>query len=577
VIPPIQQNTFAQIDGKTYVVTATLVQPDFGKYMPKTARAPITITALPIDAPLLKSFAERYLLDGLVLAEAGGNVGRGGQMELRGPDRRPVAALVWIPRQPGTMLLQSLWFPLLCVMTMLCLAGWTIMRRSDSIVTNLVASEAQAKHLAFHDPLTRLPNRAMLFERLRAMLVAIGDSGHPVSVLCVDLDRFKDINDTLGHHAGDLVIETMAVRLRQVCNGVALIARLGGDEFVVLSDAVDGAPPRQLGEFIIAEISKPVQCEYGLLEVGCSIGAAVIERPGVEPTEALRWADLALYRSKELGRGRFTVFEPEMDFALRNRRSLEADLRNALTEGGLRMVYQPQVDVHDRIIAVEALLRWQHPTRGDIPPGVFVPLAEETGLILPLGEFVLRQVFTETADWPKTRVAINVSAEQMRASGFAALVARIAAQAGIDPARYEIELTETALLGQEVVTEANINALKRLGFTIALDDFGTGYSSLSVLQRFSVDKIKIDRSFVSCLEDAGESEALVDAMVKLARALDLRVIAEGVETGAQRTRLAACGCTEFQGFLTGRPMSLEAVEGLLGSGGSAAQKVKRAG
>ncbi len=575
VVPPIQQNTFARIGGKIYIVTATLVQPDFGKIMPKGTRAPVTITALPVDAALLKSFGQRYLLDRLELDSVGAADRRAGRLELIGPDRRPVGALAWAPRQPGTMLLESLWLPLVCVLTMLCLSGWVIMRRSDSIITDLVASETRAKHLAFHDPLTRLPNRAMLFEVLRDLLGGIGTSRRHVAVLCVDLDRFKDINDTLGHHAGDLVIEKMAQRLRTVCSGAALIARLGGDEFVVLCDAGECAEPEAISQRIIAEVSKPLHCEYGQLEVGCSIGVAVIDRPGIEPTEALRWADLALYRSKERGRGQFTYFEPSMDLALRNRRSLEADLRKALLDADLRMEYQPQVDAQGRIMAVEALLRWEHPVRGDIPPGVFVPLAEETGLILQLGEYVLRRVFYETSAWHGVRVAINVSAEQMRATGFAAQVAQIAAHTGIDPSRYEIEITETALLGNEALTVANINALKRLGFSIALDDFGTGYSSLSVLQRFSVDKIKIDRSFVSCLEDGGESEALVDAMVKLARALDLKVIAEGVESSAQRDRLAACGCTEFQGFLTGRPMAVEIVDQLIGVNGSAAAPVLR--
>lgn len=576
-VKPVQRDTFARIGGTVFIISATLVQPDFGRVLPRGDRAPVTITALPVNDAVLRSFAGRYLLDGLTLVGPHAADGQSGELALRGTDGHPVAMLSWVPRRPGTLLYRSLWLPLLCVLAMLCLAGWTIMRRTDSIVTELVASESRAKHLALHDPLTRLPNRAMLFERLRTILQDSAGGALPVTVLCVDLDRFKEINDTLGHHVGDLVIETVAARLRTVCGDAALISRLGGDEFVVLLAEAGLDRAGHVGQAIIAEAGKPIQSEYGRIETGCSIGAAVIERAEVEPSEALRWADLALYRSKETGRGRLTFFAPEMDQALRNRRALEADLRHALTDGSLRMEYQPQVDLAGQIIAAEALLRWQHPVRGDIPPGVFVPLAEETGLILSLGEYVLRQVFADTGRWEGTRVAINVSAEQMRAPGFAALVTRIAAQAGIDPRRYEIELAETALLDNQGMTETNISALKRLGFTIALDDFGTGYSSLSVLQRFNVDRIKIDRSFVKTLGAGGETEALVDAMVKLGRALDLKVMAEGVESVEQCDRLAACGCTEFQGYLIGRPMAPAAIWRLLGGTLAAPTRVRRSG
>ena len=307
----------------------------------------------------------------------------------------------------------------------------------------------------------------------------------------------------------------------------------------------------------------PVPSEYGNIEVSGSIGVAIVEGSGVKASEALRWADLALYRSKELGRNCATMFEPEMEEALRRRRSTETDLRSALSDGGLHLVYQPQVDRDGTIIAAEALLRWNHPVRGAIAPSEFIPLAEESGLILGLGEMVLRRVFAETSAWRHVRVAVNVSAVQLRSPGFAALVARLVARAGVDPERYEIELTETALLTDDPAIAANIEALKRLGFSLALDDFGTGYSSLSLLQRFAVDKLKIDRSFVSNLGGRCEAEALVYAVVKLARALSLKVIAEGVETEEQMSRLVACGCDEFQGHLTGMPMPADEMEALL--------------
>lgn len=564
VTQPIQANAMARIEGQVYLVIVTLVQPDTGKVLPRGKRAPIAVTATPIDAIMLKAFAGRYMVDNLRLFEARTGTDRRAYVDIYDPAGRSVGVLGWTPRRPGLMLVRRLWIPALLAMALMSLIAWIVMRSGAAIFSELVASEARAKHLAFHDPLTRLPNRALLFERLHPILAGLDGTNPGVAVICVDLDRFKDVNDSLGHHAGDLLIEKVANRLRGVCHDAVVIARLGGDEFVVLLDQADRARASAMAQGILAEVRKPVDSEYGRLEVGCSVGVALIDRPGIEPSEALRWADLALYRSKDSGRTRVTFFEPAMDAALRSRRSLEADLREALNDQSLTMVYQPQVDRSGAVVAVEALVRWTHPVRGAVPPGVFVPLAEECGLILALGELVLRRVFEETAGWNRVRIAINVSAVQLRSPGFAALVTRLAARAGIEPARYEIELTETALLGDDPVTAGNVEALKRLGFSIALDDFGTGYSSLSVLQRFSVDRIKIDRSFVAALGGDDESEALVDAMVKLARALKLSVIAEGVESEAQRDRLVLCGCREFQGHLIGHPMPIDAIAALIG-------------
>ncbi len=577
LIPPIQQNGFARIDGQMFVVTATLVQPDFGKKLPKGPQAPITIAAKPIDAAMIKTFADRYLLTAPLLVPPGFAAGQRQQVELRGVDRVPLAALAWIPAKPGTLLRQKLQWPLLVGILLILSLALNVVRRGNKIVQELIASEKRSKHLAYHDLLTQLPNRAMLFEQLRLLLAQRQPNETQLAVICVDLDRFKEVNDTLGHHAGDLLIQAVAARLRGCCDQAALIARLGGDEFVILHEVTSAAVLEVVPGRILASISERVSTEYGWLEVGCSLGIAVIDNPGVEPSEALRWADVALYRSKQAGRNCVTLFEPEMDEALRSRLSLEADLRLALHDGSLHMVYQPQVDRSGTIIAVEALLRWNHPSKGAIPPGIFVPLAEETGVILALGEFVLRRVFSETHSWQQARVAINISAVQLRAAGFAALVTRLAAQAGADPARYEIELTETALLGDDPAISANIEALKRLGFSIALDDFGTGYSSLSVLQRFAVDRIKIDGSFVSGLGNCGESDALVDAMVKLARAMNLSVIAEGVETEAQKDRLVVCGCREFQGHLTGMPLPADATAQLLGEAVPLARLIKLRG
>lgn len=560
---PIQAEGLTRVDGQVYIVIATLVQPDFGHILPRGAAAPVAVAAKPMDQAMLKAFEERYLLDDLTLVGSEQRTSGRAWMMLRSLDGKDIGALTWQPRTPGTQLIETLRIPILLVLGLIACVAWLIVRRGTRILNELFTSEARSRHLAYHDPLTRLPNRALLFERLRGLLAAADGIGPGIVVMCVDLDRFKEVNDTLGHQAGDELIRTVANRLRGLCAGGALISRLGGDEFVVLTRTSARAEAGALAERIRAAIAEPVQGQYGKIEASCSIGIAIVEQPGIDPSEALRWADLALYRSKDLGRNQVSFFEPEMDSALRRRRDLEADLREALVGGGLSMVYQPQVCRQGEIAALEALVSWEHPVRGSIGPGIFVPLAEETGLIHRLGELVLRQVFAETAGWRGVRIAINVSPVQMRTPGFAELVIRLIVQAGVDPTRYEIELTETALLGDDPVTIENVDQLKRVGLSIALDDFGTGYSSLSVLQRYAVDRIKIDRSFVGCLGDSDDSGALVDAMIKLACALRLAVIAEGVETQAQLDWLAESGCREFQGHLIGLPLPAEAAAALI--------------
>jgi diguanylate cyclase (GGDEF)-like protein len=556
---PIQANGIARIGDKVYVVLASLVQPDLGLVQPKGPRAAVSINAIPIDKAMLGAFSARYLLDDLTLVTTP-EVSQGrAVLPLRAPDGRFVAALNWAPRQPGAVLLRGMMVPLLSAMALMVLVGMTIVRRSGVVVDELLASEMRARHLAYHDTLTLLPNRALMFDRLRSMLTTLSPRQPMLGMLCIDLDRFKEVNDTLGHQAGDELLKVMADRLRMLARSEpdAFTARLGGDEFVLVTQAADRDAIAALAQRCLGALLTPVDSEFGRLDVGCSIGVAVIDGAVREPSLALRQADLALYRAKARGRGCITFYEHEMEAAFQTRRMLEAKLRNALNEGAFHMVYQPQVDAGGTIRAYEALLRWDDPELGAISPATFIPLAEECGLILGIGEFVLRRVFAETCDWPKVRVAINVSAIQMRAPGFASRVIQLAAAAGINPARYDIELTETALLTDAPATMENFGALKRMGFAIVLDDFGTGYSSLRLLHRFRVDKIKIDRSFVADLGQSVEAETLVGAIVKLARSFHLGVIAEGVETEEQKDLLIAAGCHEFQGYLTGRPALIE--------------------
>ena len=560
IAKPVQSIAVARVGGHNFLLIATLVQPDFGKILPRGPRSPIVINAMPLDRAMLAAFGQRYLIEDMRLVEPGYRAAHLALVPLRDPSGAHIASVAWSARHPGSELLARLRLPLAAALLLFALVAYKVVQRGSAIASELIASEARAKYLAYHDPLTLLPNRSLLFERLRAATMLSRRRQRQTAIHCIDLDRFKDVNDSLGHDAGDQLIREVAKRLNGLCGTEELVARLGGDEFVIVQPCCDRTVAEQRAAAVAAALREPFVIEYGTVEIGCSIGTAMVDRDDLEPTEVLRWADLALYRSKELGRMRATFFDPEMDSAMRLRRTLEADLRSAMANRALGMVYQPQVGEDKAITAAEALVRWWHPTRGNIPPGVFVPLAEETGLILELGEYVMRRVFEETRDWDGIRVAINMSALQLRSPDLLAMVERLLRECQVDPRAYEIEVTETALLGEDDVTLANIEALKGLGFAIALDDFGTGYSSLAVLQRFAVDKIKIDRSFVANLGRADEADALVDTIVKLARALKLRVVAEGVETEAQLDRLVAAGCAEFQGHLMGYPELADELE-----------------
>lgn len=556
VARPIQANGLVRVDGQVYLIIISLIQPDLGKVQPLGPRSSVLVNAVPVGQAMLNDLAARYMLDGLSLADQPPTGRDKAWFALHGTDGQVIGGLTWTPRRPGAALLHDMISILFGAGAVLLLVGWTILRRSAVIVNELIASEARARELAYHDPLTGLPNRAMLFEQLPEMMAGLSEQRPLLGVMCIDLDRFKIVNDTLGHQAGDVLLRTVAERLRVLVDADErkFAARLGGDEFVLLAQASDRGTIERLAQRLLALLLAPIDSEFGRLDVGCSIGAALIEPSEADPSLALRQADLALYRAKARGRGCITFYEATMETALERRRKLEARLRLALDEASFNVVYQPQTDAHGVVRGYEALLRWTDSELGEIPPTQFIPLAEECGLILAIGEFVLRQVFAETRGWGGVRVAINVSAIQMRTPGFAARLMQMVAAARVDPSRFDIELTETALLADTPATAENFAAIRRMGFAIVLDDFGTGHSSLSLLHRFRVDKIKIDRSFVADLGECAEAETLVGAIVKLARAFHLDVIAEGVETEAQHEHLIAVGCESFQGWLSGHPV-----------------------
>jgi diguanylate cyclase (GGDEF)-like protein len=376
------------------------------------------------------------------------------------------------------------------------------------------------------------------------------------AALCLDLDHFKEVNDALGHHIGDLLIKAVADRLRDCVRETDLVARLGGDEFAILQ--VGASQPRDatlLASRLLDSIGGPYELEGHQVVVGLSIGIAPAPDDGLDPDTLLRSADLALYRAKLDGRSLYRFFEPEMDRRMRARRSLEIDLRNAVAKGQFELFYQPIINVRmQRITGFEALVRWQHPARGLLAPPEFIPVAEETGLAIPLGNWILRQACMEAAEWPTDiRIAVNLSPMQFKSKGFMSTVKSALAASGLAPGRLELEITEAILLQGCNTTLPVLQQLRELGVRIAVDDFGTGYSVLSCLRKFPFDKIKIDQSFIHDVSEHDDSLPIVRAIVAMGNGLSIGTTAEGVETREQFERLKTEGCFEMQGYLFSPP------------------------
>jgi diguanylate cyclase (GGDEF)-like protein/PAS domain S-box-containing protein len=442
---------------------------------------------------------------------------------------------------------------LLVKMRLLDNGGWV---STHEDITERREAEAQIAHMAHHDALTGLPNRALLRERLEQAITRVRRGGQ-IAMLYLDLDHFKSINDTLGHAVGDELLKSVAARLRDCVRETDTIARLGGDEFAVIQTEIAGASDvANLASRIRDALAAPYQLDGHQVQADVSIGISIAPNDSTDPDQLLKNADMALYRSKAEGRGTYRFFEPEMDERVRARRTLELDLRNAIVCGEFELYYQPLVNVErQEITGCETLLRWHHPTRGMVPPAEFIPIAEETGLINQIGEWVLRQACLEAASWPNDiAVAVNLSPVQFKNQNLAQLVLSALTQSRLPARRLELEITEAVLLQNNEVTLAILHNLRLLGVRISMDDFGTGYSSLSYLRSFPFDKIKIDRSFINDITDKDESGAIVQAVTDLARRLKMATTAEGVETQAQLEMIQLLGCTEMQGYLYSRPV-----------------------
>ncbi|SHK31241.1 diguanylate cyclase/phosphodiesterase [Bradyrhizobium lablabi] len=440
--------------------------------------------------------------------------------------------------------------------------GWVATHED---ITEQRQSEVKIEYMAHHDALTHLANRVLLNERLEQALGRRIHREQMVAVHHLDLDQFKAVNDTFGHPAGDKLLKIVAERLRALVGETDTIARMGGDEFVIVQAPIaDPADATALALLIIASMSEPFELDGHQAVIGASIGIAVGPNDGLRPDRLLRNADLALYRAKGDGRSTFRFFEPAMDLQMQTRRTMEQDLRKALPGGEFELYYQPVVNLaSNEISGFEALIRWNHPKQGMIAPASFIPLAEEIGFIVPVGEWVIRQACVTAAAWPEhLHVAVNISAAQFRSPGLMQVIVGALAASGLSPTRLEIEITETVLLQNREATLSVLHQLRALGIRIAMDDFGTGYSSLTYLQCFPFDKIKIDRSFVKDITENAGSLNIVRAVAALASGMGMTATAEGVETSEQLDTITSEGCTEMQGYLFSRPLPVAEIERL---------------
>jgi diguanylate cyclase (GGDEF)-like protein len=440
--------------------------------------------------------------------------------------------------------------------------GW-VATHEDITERRLI--EAKIAHMAHHDVLTNLPNRVLFRERMNEGLVRVS-RGETLAVLCLDLDHFKAVNDTLGHSIGDMLLQAVTTRLINCVREIDTVARLGGDEFAIIQVALhDPHQAITLAQRIIDAIAAPFTLEGHQVCIGTSVGIALAPNDGRGVDELLAKADLALYRAKADGRGNCRFFEPGMDAEMHERRALEVDLRNALAGGEFELFYQPLVDLKsERITGFEALLRWRQPQRGLVAPADFIPLAEEIGLIIPIGEWVLHRACREAAGWPaNVQVSVNLSPAQFKSRNLVQAIAHALSSSGLAPERLELEITESVLLYENDAALKTLLQIKALGVKVAMDDFGTGYSSLSYLRSFPFDKIKIDRSFIRDLTNNEDCAAIVRAVTSLGESLGMSTVAEGVETVEQMERLRLEGCIGVQGFLISPPKSAAEIAPML--------------
>ncbi|PSJ40499.1 putative bifunctional diguanylate cyclase/phosphodiesterase [Allosphingosinicella deserti] len=569
----------ASLDGRAAAVSVMRIIPDSPAVPYAPGREPLLVSIRYLDADLMQELSQIRLIAKARVTKAAAAPGSDLSMPLVSSRGVPLGYFTWQPELPGSKVLRSTtpvaiaaFTSVLALLGLLVFGIARLMRKDmrslellQAAHVELKAKEAQAHHLAYHDALTGLPNRAMFHNEVDQAL-AHQRAESACAVMLLDLDRFKQVNDTLGHLGGDLLIQAVATRIQNCLGEGDVVARLGGDEFAVLiASHHSDETTATTADSILAALRLPFEILGTQVYIGVSIGIAVHPHSAEDRSDLLRKADIAMYRAKEEGRDAYRFFTGSMDESIIVRRAIEQDLRIALDTGeGLSVCYQPQMDGSGTIVTgLEALIRWHHAVRGELTPEAFIPIAEEAGLIDQLGKWVLEQACGVARLWPDLSIAVNVSPLQFRTHGCAEALEAIVRAAGVEPGQIELEITEGILLDEDEVVRDALARLRRIGFRIALDDFGTGYSSLSYLRKFEVDKIKIDRSFVKRLGHDNEAAAIIHAVVTLGHAMALSVTAEGVETEEQGQMLRLAGCNELQGFLFSEAVPQAAIQQLV--------------
>jgi diguanylate cyclase (GGDEF)-like protein len=527
--------------------------------------APLLLAIKRRDQAGLQTIAAQIGLENFRIERTGSDPGLA-SLAIPGSAHDAGMNIMWSPQTPGDLMRDRL-VPLATTGFLLTLSLFgLVLLYLRWITKDLAQSQARSEQLLGRDPLSGLANRMLFGQRLDEALAALPQTQDRLAVLFIDLDRFKDVNDTYGHKAGDELIQLVAQRLVNVIRTSDTLARFGGDEFAIIQTGLRAAGDSEtLAKRILDALTQPFAISDTQVIVGASIGIALAPEHGDDRETLMRLADTALYQAKSEGRNRYSLFQSRMDETIRMRKTVEEDLRRAIIENELVLEYQPLFSSDgEKIVGLEALVRWPHPIRGLINPSEFVAIAEERGLIVPLGEWVLRRACEDCKRWPDIRIAVNVSPIQFRHRNFVETVVRVLEETGFDPTRLELELTEGVVVEDADAAEEAMMDLRALGVHLALDDFGTGYSSLIYLRRFAFDKIKIDRSFLESMEATGESAILVHSIVHLGRALGLTVTAEGVETKEQHRFLQALGCHQLQGFLFSKPVPRAEIDRMLG-------------
>ncbi|SDC86061.1 periplasmic sensor diguanylate cyclase/phosphodiesterase [Sphingomonas sp. YR710] len=554
----------AYVHGHLAVISIKPIVTDTGRIHQTPDQIFLHISVRYLDGTFISEIARRFEVADAHFSLKAPDFSHQQAIVLRTHAGRAVGYFIWTPFQPGTLLVWRI-APALAIALLAVLLGvGLLLRKVHKSALQLFAANVRAQHLAFHDTLTGLANRALFDDRLSRDLARTRREQQPLALLLLDLDHFKRTNDNLGHPAGDALIAAFGTMLVRTVDADDIVARIGGDEFAIIHvgpDAAAGA--ERLADRILAAIDDPFDIEGRTISSSASIGIAIAPHHAVERIELFRKADIALHAAKQAGRRRYLLFDEKMDDQLRERHAIETDLRIAVAEGQLEVWYQPFfASATMQIAGIEALVRWNHPRHGLLLPTIFIPIAEESGLIEQLGEWVLEQACIAVGNWPGITVSVNVSAVQLRNPAFAQRVFPILKRTHLDATRLELEITETSFIESTEQIRFNLGRLRDIGVKLALDDFGTGYSSFRHLNDFDIDRIKIDHSFVNAIDLTTGGSAVIRAIVDLARARGLRTTAEGVEAEEQSHFLTSIGCDSQQGFLFSRPLQRSEVDQL---------------